>query len=92
LLDHAAEHSPDEQDGALPESCINTCSLSLVESIPEGLVYNDTPATHPSTFDTWFNLIVSAESTIEIASFYWTLRQSEVYPDPSSVKVRPFEQ
>ncbi|KAJ3619506.1 hypothetical protein MTP99_005183 [Tenebrio molitor] len=86
LLDHAAEHSPDELDGALPESCINTCSLSLVESIPEGLVYNDTPATHPSTFDTWFNLIVSAESTIEIASFYWTLRQSEVYPDPSSVK------
>jgi hypothetical protein len=76
-----------------PTHDLSICrSLSLVESIPEGLVYNDTPATHPSTFDTWFNLIVSAESTIEIASFYWTLRQSEVYPDPSSVKVRPFEQ
>ncbi|XP_063906501.1 5'-3' exonuclease PLD3-like isoform X2 [Zophobas morio] len=85
LLDHATERALEELNRAVPASCINTCSLSLVESIPEGVTFNSS-VKHPSTFETWFNLILSAESTIEIASFYWTLRQSEVYPDPSSVK------
>lgn len=46
---------------------------------------NSTP--YPSTFETWLNLIDSADQSIEIASFYWTLRKTEVYPDPSSSEV-----
>ncbi|XP_008200312.2 5'-3' exonuclease PLD3 isoform X2 [Tribolium castaneum] len=84
LLDHATERALEDLNRAVVEPC-NTCSVSLVESIPEGLTFNNS-IVHTSTFETWFNLIQSAESSIEIASFYWTLRQSEVYPDPSSVK------
>ncbi|GLG97967.1 Phospholipase D3 [Gryllus bimaculatus] len=58
--------------------------ISLVESIPEGLQYPSGSASHPSTHQTWLDLIQAAEYSIEIASFYWTLQQGEVYPDPSS--------
>ncbi|XP_067006236.2 5'-3' exonuclease PLD3 [Anabrus simplex] len=64
--------------------CKNSCRFSLVESIPEGMVYPKGSTPHPSTVDTWLNLINMAEFSIEIASFYWTLQQGEVYPDPSS--------
>lgn len=61
--------------------------LSLVESIPEGLVYSNHSIIYSSTFDTWLELINGATESIDIASLYWTMRQSEVYPDPSSLKV-----
>lgn len=64
--------------------CDSTCRISLVESIPEGLVYPPGSTPHPSTYQTWLDLIQAAEYSIEIASFYWTLQQGEVYPDPSS--------
>lgn len=60
--------------------------IQLVESIPEGLVFNGT-VKHLATFDVWKNLIRNASSSIEIASFYWTLRENETYPHPSSKKV-----
>ncbi|KAJ8938164.1 hypothetical protein NQ318_011929 [Aromia moschata] len=68
------------------DNCNNTCRLSLIESIPEGLTYSNESIIYPSTFDTWLDLINSAHESIDIASLYWTLRQSEVYPDPSSIK------
>ncbi|KAF7278284.1 hypothetical protein GWI33_008637 [Rhynchophorus ferrugineus] len=83
LLDHAAEKALQELNAS--NCACNTCNLSLIESIPEGLIYNET-AVFPSTFDTWMDLIGSAQKSIEIASLYWTLRQSEVYPDPTSMK------
>ncbi|KAI4457518.1 phospholipase d - related [Holotrichia oblita] len=58
--------------------------FSLIESIPEGMTYPNGTASYPSTYETWYDLIDKAQHTIEIASFYWTLRQDEVYPDPSS--------
>ncbi|KAJ8930749.1 hypothetical protein NQ314_016421 [Rhamnusium bicolor] len=60
--------------------------LSLIESIPEGLIYSNNSIIYPSTFETWLDLINSAHESIDIASLYWTLRQSEVYPDPSSIQ------
>ncbi|XP_050512587.1 5'-3' exonuclease PLD3-like isoform X2 [Diabrotica virgifera virgifera] len=84
LLDHASEKSLNNLNGLLKDNCNNTCGLSLVESIPEGLVYPNDSIIYPSTFDTWLDLINSANESIDIASLYWTLRQSEVYPDPSS--------
>lgn len=62
--------------------------ISLVESIPEGLVYPNNTTPHPSTHQTWLNLISMAQETIEIGSFYWTLRLDEVYPEPTSLQVR----
>ncbi|XP_018571757.1 phospholipase D3 isoform X2 [Anoplophora glabripennis] len=84
LLDHAAEKALLEINSM--DTCNNTCKLSLTESIPEGLVYSNDSIIYPSTFDTWLGLINSAQESIDIASLYWTLRQSEVYPDPSSDK------
>lgn len=84
LLDHAAEKALQELNAS--HGVCNACKLSLVESIPEGLIFNESVITHPSTYDTWAELISSSQKSIEIASLYWTLRQSEVYPDPSSIK------
>lgn len=85
LLDQAAERALFELNSS-SDVCKN-CKLSLIESIPDGLIYNGSSSTtYPSTFDTWMGLIGSAHSSIEIASLYWTLRLSEVYPDPSSNK------
>ena len=51
--------------------------MSLVESIPEGLTYNES-LTHLSTYDAWVHLINSAEERIEIGSYYWTLQTSNL--------------
>ncbi|XP_048516453.1 5'-3' exonuclease PLD3-like [Dendroctonus ponderosae] len=85
VLDHAAERALDQINSHDNNAC-NSCSLTLVESIPEGLIFNESSLVNPSTFDTWLNLINNAQQSIDIASLYWTLRQSEVYPDPSSIK------
>ncbi|XP_068601299.1 5'-3' exonuclease PLD3 [Brachionichthys hirsutus] len=58
------------------ESCSDPCRIVLVESIPEGLEFNSSAA-HPSVFQTWLNLMGEARSSIDIASFYWTLTNSD---------------
>lgn len=63
------------------------CRASLVETIPEGLAYRPSKVIHASTYDTWQNLLDVAEKSIEIASLYWTLKGSDVYPYPSANKV-----
>ncbi|XP_045462898.1 5'-3' exonuclease PLD3-like [Harmonia axyridis] len=86
VLDQATEKALQELNKKTSIQCTNQCGLQLVESIPEGLVFNNSLIENPSTFDTWLSMINMAQETIEIASFYWTLRHSEVYPDPSSYK------
>lgn len=51
-------------------------SIVLVESIPEGLEFNSS-TTHPSIFQAWLSLMNEAQSSIDIASFYWTLTNSD---------------
>ncbi|CAG4935737.1 unnamed protein product [Parnassius apollo] len=65
--------------------CSDECRLSLVESIPEGHMY---PAnmTHTPTKNVWLDLIDEAQTSIEIASFYWSLRFNEFYPYNSSIE------
>ncbi|XP_044058808.1 5'-3' exonuclease PLD3 [Siniperca chuatsi] len=58
------------------ESCSDPCKIVLVESIPEGLEFNSS-TTHPSIFHTWLNLMGEAHSSIDIASFYWTLTNKD---------------
>ncbi|KAK2846613.1 hypothetical protein Q5P01_009612 [Channa striata] len=58
------------------ESCSDPCKIVLVESIPEGLEFNSS-TTHPSIFQAWLNLMAEAHSTLDIASFYWTLTNKD---------------
>ena len=65
------------------------CSISLVESIPENLPYPVGSPSHMSTFDAWLELLHSAEETVDIASFYWTLLANDSgSDDPSNWQVR----
>ncbi|XP_045449871.1 5'-3' exonuclease PLD3-like [Melitaea cinxia] len=65
--------------------CSDECRFSLVESIPEGHMYPPN-ATHMPTKNAWLDLIDEAQTSIEIASFYWTLRFNEEYPYNSSIE------
>ncbi|CAL8362891.1 unnamed protein product [Merluccius merluccius] len=58
------------------ETCSDACRVVLVESIPEGLVFNSSIA-NPSIYQAWLNLIGEAHSTLDIASFYWTLTNKD---------------
>lgn len=69
--------------------CMDNCKISLVESIPIGLTYNNS-INHKSTYHTWMELIQSAQSTIEIAALYWTMKRQDVYPDDSAKEVNNF--
>lgn len=60
----------------LRESCSDPCTIVLVESIPEGLVFNSS-STHPSIYQAWLDLIGDARSSVDIASFYWTLTNAD---------------
>lgn len=61
-------------------SCQQYCKFSLVESIPQGMSYRNGSTPFPSTFSVWSSMLEEATSTIEIASSYWTLRDSDVVP------------
>lgn len=58
--------------------------MQLVESIPEGLDYPDGSPKFPSTYEAWKTLIGLANKSIDIGSFYWTLRGSDVYNHSSA--------
>lgn len=49
--------------------------------------YTDDSVSLESTYDSWAKLISLAREKIEIASFYWTLRREDVYPDDSAKQV-----
>ncbi|XP_017578911.1 5'-3' exonuclease PLD3 [Pygocentrus nattereri] len=61
---------------SIRDTCTDPCRIVLVESIPEGLEFNSS-ATHPSIYQTWLNLISDAQSSLDIASFYWTLTNKD---------------
>ncbi|KAG6454295.1 hypothetical protein O3G_MSEX008620 [Manduca sexta] len=65
--------------------CSDECRLSLVETIPEGHMYPPN-VTHLPTKNVWLDLIDEAQTSIEIASFYWSLRLNEEYPYNSSIE------
>ena len=62
--------------------------MTLVESIPENMTYPAGAPVHLSTYDAWKQLIGLATQSIDVAVFYWTLRGSDVHPDPSDKQVR----
>ena len=57
--------------------------------MPENLTYSSGSPSHPSTFTGISELLDLAQETIEIASFYWTMRSSDIpSPDGSSWQVK----
>jgi len=62
--------------------CDDKCNIQLVESIPEGLVFNSS-VSHLKTYEAWRKLIALAEEDIEIASMYWSLLGKDIYEDES---------
>ena len=67
---------------AIVAPCMDTCKVELVESIPDGLVFNST-VNHTSTYSAWSSLISLAEKEIQLAGMYWTLRGQDFWSDPS---------
>lgn len=53
-------------------------SLDIVESIPSNLTYSS-HIQNNSTYTTWMRLISIAEESIDIASYYWNLRDTTHY-------------
>ncbi|BFF94500.1 5'-3' exonuclease PLD3 [Drosophila madeirensis] len=53
------------------------CNIQLVESIPIGLNYSANSPRFLSTFEAWQQLLDSAKESLDIASFYWTLRAED---------------
>ncbi|KFM65948.1 Phospholipase D3, partial [Stegodyphus mimosarum] len=69
------------------KNCSSPCSIQLVESIPENLTFAEGEPTHMSVFESWSQLIALSERSIDIATFYSTLKGEDVQPedpDPSS--------
>lgn len=65
-------------------SCLSTCSVQLVESLPEGLVFNTSVPGTVSTYSAWSQLISLAREQVHLAGMYWTLRGQDIHPHPSA--------
>ena len=63
------------------------CSLAVVESIPENLTYPDNSPVHMATYDAWMTLLSRAIGTVDIASYYWTLRGHDDIKDVTDKQV-----
>ncbi|XP_070994952.1 5'-3' exonuclease PLD4 isoform X2 [Oncorhynchus clarkii lewisi] len=69
------------------EPCNSDCRVSLVESIPDGLFYPLDSSSLPSISDTWTNLLTRANSSVDIAAFYFTLRDIDLgFTEPSAAQ------
>ncbi|XP_056156764.1 uncharacterized protein pld7 isoform X2 [Lampris incognitus] len=62
--------------GLVEEPCGSDCRVRLVESVPEDLFYSD-PLGLSSISDSWLHLLKEANSSVRIAAFYFTLRNTD---------------
>ncbi|XP_075230962.1 5'-3' exonuclease PLD3-like isoform X2 [Lycorma delicatula] len=68
-----------QNDWLKVELCRSSCRFTLVESIPQGMSYRNGSTPFPSTFKVWSDMIKEANKSLEIASYYWTLRDKDVH-------------
>ncbi|XP_078286990.1 5'-3' exonuclease PLD3 isoform X2 [Rhinoraja longicauda] len=61
----------------LRRTCTDPCSVVLVESIPEGMQFGPNFTGNPSIYEGWMKLLGEARSSVDVASFYWTLANSD---------------
>ncbi|EDV99105.1 5'-3' exonuclease PLD3 [Drosophila grimshawi] len=78
LMLRSAEHRRDDQH--------YDCNISLVESIPIGLNYTPNSPKFMSTFEAWQRLLDLGNSTLDIGSFYWTMRGEDTGFNHSSAE------
>lgn len=63
--------------------------LTLTESIPDGMLFPSGSPHLQSITHTWTNLLNQANSSVNIAAFYLTLRDSDIgLTDPSAMQVK----
>lgn len=77
--------STNKESNAIP-ACKDDCTITLVESIPEGVKFPAGSVHHPSIYNGWINVLKFAEEQIDIASFYWTLQGSDTNTSDPSTK------
>ncbi|XP_055016473.1 5'-3' exonuclease PLD4 isoform X2 [Boleophthalmus pectinirostris] len=66
------------------EPSVGSCSMTLVESIPVYMKYNDN-ATFGRPLETvWEDLIAMATEQLDVVSFYWTLTGADISVNSSS--------
>jgi len=82
VFNHRLALNPVQYKG-VPPKCMDPCEVSLVESVPEGLVFN-TSTSRKTTYAAWKELLELAESSIDLAGMYWTLRGKDVYNDSTA--------
>lgn len=70
--------------GPYAKACKDSCTISIVESVPENLTYPRSDVIHPSVYSGWLNLLKSAEHSLDIASSYWSLRGNDTQTDDPS--------
>ncbi|XP_061599414.1 5'-3' exonuclease PLD4 [Cololabis saira] len=66
------------------ETPTDQCSMSLVESIPEGLEYDANATFGIPLEQVWKALISMATTQVEVASFYWTLTGEDINVNSST--------
>ncbi|KAL3985812.1 PLD-like domain family protein [Acanthocheilonema viteae] len=54
--------------------CTDQCRIELVETIPSVLDFHNSSLTSSSFYEVWKQLLDNAEVSIDVASFYWNLR------------------
>uniref|UniRef100_A0A8I3WC06 5'-3' exonuclease PLD3 n=1 Tax=Callithrix jacchus TaxID=9483 RepID=A0A8I3WC06_CALJA len=69
-----------------PAPCYDPCEAVLVESIPEGLDFPNASMGNPSTSQAWLGLLAGARSSLDIASFYWTLTNDDTHTQEPSAQ------
>ncbi|XP_055410356.1 5'-3' exonuclease PLD3 isoform X2 [Bubalus kerabau] len=69
-----------------PAPCYDPCEAVLVESIPEGLDFPNASTSNPSTSQAWLGLLAGAHSSLDIASFYWTLTNNDTHTQEASAQ------
>ncbi|XDV29705.1 hypothetical protein PO909_032755 [Leuciscus waleckii] len=74
----SSKSSEQQKHLLIRDTCADPCRIVLVESIPEGLVFNSS-TTHQSVYEAWLNLISGAQTSLDIASFYWTLTNKDTH-------------
>lgn len=62
------------------------CNITLVESIPIGLNYTPNSPKFMSTIEAWQQLLDLSKTSLDIGSFYWTMRGEDVGINESSSK------
>ncbi len=63
--------------------CYEPCVADIVESIPTGICY-PTGITYVPTTNAWLEILSKARTSVDIASFYWSLTDDSNRLDPSS--------